>query len=162
MSSTSNLWLPPGTPRPEPTPEPKVVKNSPADLEREVLLDVYDHEVLGLETAFRAVGEKYEFLPATEDNLLAMVNEFVARAAELGFEVNVSFDYSEMDGVPIKQPIFSIVGRIDRKHEFDIERQQWEVQHNLLELDEQPGSIRRDGTIKSPTSFTSMSGSSKD
>jgi hypothetical protein len=156
--SGSGIWTPDGTQAPaKPAPHP----NSPANLEAEVLQDVYDHEVAMLQDVFEKVAERYEFLPATEENLGDMVNEFVGRAAEAGFRVNVSFEYDVQQGIEIKVPVFSIVSRIEKGHEFDIERQQWEVQNDVLGIDETPGAMKADGTIKSPSKSVSMSGSDK-
>ena len=153
------LILPPGT---EPSKKPAPHPGSPESLEQEVLADVYDHELLLLEEALTAVREKYEYLPGTEENLSNMVNEMVARAAEAGFEINVTFDYSELMGVLVREPQFVLVGRIEKGHDFDRERQTWEVQNNLLEIDDNPGAMKADGRIKSPSTSISLSGASKD
>lgn len=152
---SSNLWLPPGV---QGTQKP--VSPSPADLEMEVLVDVYDHEILKLETALAAVAERYEFTEATEDNLLSFVNEVKQRFHEVGFIVDIGFQY--IAGDTIRIPTLSLVARVDEDGDFDRERQTWEVQHNLLEIDDNPGAMRADGTIKSLDKTISLSGASKE
>ena len=152
----ADLWLPPGTERaPAAPPSP-----SPADLEMDVLVDIYDHEIIKIEYALEQVAKRYEFEEATEDNLLSMMNEIKQRFHEAGFIADIGFKY--IAGGTIRVPEISLVARVDDDGDFDRERQTWEVQNNLLGIDDNPGSMRADGTIKSPDKTISFSGASKD
>jgi len=84
--------------------------------------------------------------------------EIIERFGLAGFEVHVDVHQTNVDGTYI--PEVTVMGRCSPTA-FDHERQQWAVQNNILGIDETPGAIQRDGSIKSPSKATSMASSSK-
>lgn len=76
------------------------------------------------------------------------------RFAEIGFKVEVIWYKALGLGQEMNVPEVSVVARIDPK-EFDHEQMAWEVQHDVLGVD-QPGSLQADGTLRSPDHSTSF------
>lgn len=91
-----------------------------------------------------------------KDDCDALEREIIDRFAEK--EVRVTVEWQQvMDLGPIpwdaKIPGIVLEGSLT-PGEFDHERESWEVQHDVLGVDETPGSLQLDGTIKSPKQVT--------
>lgn len=149
-SPTDQLWLPQGT-----STGPK------NDGGIETLIDLYDSDLLKIEYAVNAL-QRHANKPGDLGNI---EDEIIERFGLQGYAVKVQWWVTEEAGPLGAQgtmiPAITVEARVDR-HEFDHEKMQYEVQTNLLGIDEQPGSMTRDGTIKSPSKSTSMTGASKD
>ena len=117
------------------------------------LIEPYDSEIPKIERVLAELSRKV----GTRQDHQAFRREAEERFAEIGFVVSVLLVPGE-DAV--LYPKISITGRIT-KTEFDPEKMAWEVQHDVLGIDE-PGVVSqtKDGLIvvKDPKKLTSFSG----
>lgn len=123
-------------------------------------VDLHDHEIIKIETVLRTLNS-FKGSMTWEQFEKNAVEEFGA----IGFKVVVLWEVGGLETIPtemveatlklmlrpgIPTPEISIVDRID-PIEFDHERQTWEVQRDILGID-QPGAIGKNGIIMPPKS----------
>jgi hypothetical protein len=149
-SLTDQLWLPKGT-----ASAPK------DDGGINTQIDLYDSDLLRIEQAVTAL-QRHANKPGDLGNI---EDEIIERFGLQGYTVKVQWWVTEEPG-PLGAagtmiPSITIEGRVERGHEFDHEKMQYEVQTNILGIDDQPGAMTRDGSIKSPAKSTSMTGATK-
>lgn len=143
----SGLILPPGvggTPQVQEQEDPRTI-------------EPYESEKPKLLAAGRQINERLARMNPTEAEAADVIIECYAKA---GFKVTVNWKkVMTVDGVLLRQiPDVTLIGRIDSKDEaFDHDRQSWEIQHDVLGVDPNPGSIQPDGSIKSVAQVTSLS-----
>jgi hypothetical protein len=121
----------------------------------DVLVDVYDSEILEIEAVILKLNA-HAFHVLSID---AYVREAKERFGEIGFIVDVQIHEIQSSGLmPIGSyiPAITVKSRVEQPKTFDHERMAWEVQHNILGLDETAGAMQPDGSIKSPDQVTSL------
>lgn len=111
------------------------------------LIDLYDSEIALIEWEVRELNDKT--VDGRPVDRTALHTEIIDRFAAIGLVVKVLWYYSQVPGVYI--PEVQIVGRTDKLDEFDHDRQQHEVIHDVLETGER-GEIRADGGLWTPGS----------
>lgn len=132
----------------------------------------YDHEIIKIEEALRVINAYKpgmgfgEFAEAAE-------HEFYIRGFKIslvwvfpsplpgGEEVEVPHGMMDFymaaragQRMPAPSPSISIIGRTSDQ-EFDHERMSWEVQHDILGIDPNPGALTKGGLL-TPAKSTSM------
>ena len=116
------------------------------------VIEPYDSEIPKIERVMQALSQRV----FTRLDPHAFRREAEDRFAEIGFVVNVLFDI--VDGANL--PKISIVGRVT-KQEFDPEKMAWEVQRDVLGID-QPGVLSPDKSglvvVKDPKKLISFNG----
>jgi hypothetical protein len=148
------LWVPPGSNEPPKLKAPLASQKSADDSK---IIQPYDSEFPFLEKAARKIADFLARGPSQGDATRAIIESY----AEEGFVVEVIWKMPvDHLGRSIGRritPEVSLVGRVERPEEtFDHDRQKWEVQHDVLGIDPNPGVMMRDGTIKSPPKVTSL------
>lgn len=121
----------------------------------DALIELYDSDLLKIEKVWEALNLKQ----MTQVDLERYRQEVIERFAEAGFQVDVVMMVVEEPGpIPVGTyvPEISILDRIEPEREFDIDRMVHEVQHDLLEIDPNPGVVQLDGTVRSPAQVTSF------
>lgn len=150
-SPTDQLWLPKGT------------SSAPMnDGGIETLIDLYDSDLLKIESVVNAL-QRHANRPGDLGNV---EDEIIERFGLQGYLVKVQWWQLDEDGplgvAGTMIPSITIEAKVDRQ-EFDHERMQYEVQNDILGIDENPGAVvSKDGKVKSPAKSTSMSGASKE
>lgn len=147
----SELWTPGGTHKPDPTQYGDGFNS---------MIELYDSDLLVIERVLKAL----EARQGSNQNLQAFVDEAKERFGLAGYVVEVNmYQVTGPGPLPIGTfvPDIIIKGRTEKQPEFDREQMAWEVQQDILGIDENPGTIRADGTVESPKHTTSFAGSTK-
>ncbi|MGH7869864.1 MAG: hypothetical protein ACREP9_20080 [Candidatus Dormibacteraceae bacterium] len=104
-------------------------------------IDLYDHEVLAITEIVNTLTGRHSKMSR---NYRAVEAEIHDRFNDAGFLVYVNWYFWMLDEQTQEGclPQVTVIGRIDKKHEFDHDRQVHEVVNNILGI---PGA---DGVIK--------------
>lgn len=106
-------------------------------------LDLYDSEVQELLQILGKLQIKYGTRRATFENLNAMQNEAMDLCEKAGFIVTISIFDDNMH--PKMPPEITVHGRTD-PHDFDPDRQQWEVKKEVGQEDSIKKLVSQGGT----------------
>jgi hypothetical protein len=115
---------------------------------------LYEADKIKFKEIVRKINEK-AFRVGDRD---ALEREIIERYYEAGYLVTVVWEQPLDPGViPWDSMVPGVIpeGRVNPEP-FDHERQSWEVQHDILGVDETPGAMQRDGSIRSPAQVTSL------
>jgi len=119
------------------------------------LIDLYDHEFLGIEQVATALNASV----GTRRNVESFRKEAVERFEELGLVVDVKGWYTDTPGLYAFD--IEIVDRCERlRHGFDHDQQRHEVQTAMLGIDT-PGALGPNGLVLSPAKSVSMHSTKK-
>lgn len=157
MPSTDDLWTPESGDTSEVPYELRSDKKFLPHETEHSEFQPYDSEIPRIEWCMEKTRDTWEFKqPETLEDFVSFVLDLWY---ENGFDVTIDLNPGASGHL---YPYVVILGRVDDEApgEFDHERQQWEVQHDILELD-QPGVIGADGRLKELPKKMSLSGSSK-
>ncbi len=103
----------------------------------EAEVDLYDSDILKIEAVLKELGRK----TGTRQDRGAYIREVEDRFGKIGFEVSILM--LPLDDGNGWIPDITIVRRIEVRHEFDPEQMAWEVQRDILGIDE-PGTVTQD------------------
>lgn len=118
------------------------------DLESEV--ELYESDIKRINEVCQKLGRWV----GTKSDYDAFFNEAQNLFNNAGFAISIQYKVYADGSVPDQMPYqFTITSRL-RKEAFDHERQSWEVQHNVLGSDPNPGAIQPDGRVKSVPQVT--------
>ena len=118
------------------------------------MVDLYDSDLLVIEQVQNALNLRV----GMHLDVDGYAREIKERFGEAGFLVDVAIMQVTGPGpLPMGTyvPQITILSRVTPE-QFDREKMTWEVQHDILEIEETPGAMQRDGTIKSPAQLTSF------
>jgi hypothetical protein len=115
-------------------------------------VELYDSDILALER----VVAKLNSGPERPRSFEEFSREAIERFEDAGYVVTVSGDIGLGGGQVVFLPEITIVARIDKRGEFDHEKMAWEVQHDILGIDDNPGAVQPDGTVRAPEQATSL------
>lgn len=114
-------------------------------------IQVYDSEIPKIERALTKANEVLFKGGMTFDVARQNVKDIFEEVA--GFKVDCLLWQTNIPGRIL--PEIVIVGRVQAEPTFDHDRQTWEVQHDILGID-QPGAVDEHGNLKSLPSHTSI------
>lgn len=123
--------------------------DQPSDIVAEI--QVYDTDIPRIEKALNRANEVLFAGGMTFDRARENVAEIFAELA--GFKVDCRLWSTNVPGRIL--PEIVITGRVVEETTFDHDRQTWEVQHDVLGID-QPGAVDQHGNLKSLPSHTSF------
>ncbi len=100
----------------------------------EAEVDLYDSDILKIEQVIKVLNRRVW----TRQDHGAFIREAKDRFHAIGLEVDVLM--LPMDDQHGWDPKITIMRRVEQRHEFDPEKMAWEVQRDVLGIDE-PGTV---------------------